>query len=126
MFFISVSDLALYVAVILVGFCEGGCFVLAGIIAHEDYGSKKYSRILGIFMTGAAFGILVFEKLVFDWLYLFLTTDTTSTSYGKWNKYIFIITLLSSATALVMSVGAFARIKKSEREKTFGADFVNF
>jgi hypothetical protein len=27
---------------------------------------------------------------------------------------------------LVMSVGAFARIKKSEREKTFGADFVNF
>jgi len=128
MFFIGVSSLALYLAVIIVGFCEGGLFVLAGIIAHEDYGSKKYNRILGIFMTGAAIGILVFEKIVFDWMYSAFSDSSTTTSmstYGKWNKYIFIVGLLSSVAALVMSIGAFSRIKKTEKEGSIG-DFVNF
>ena len=72
MFFASATTMAMSLAVIIVAFAEGGVFVLAGIIAHEDYGSKKYTKILGIFMTGAAIGILVFEKLVFDYLYNFL------------------------------------------------------
>ena len=60
MIFIGMSSLALYLAVILVAFAEGGIFVLTGIIAHEDYGTKKYSKILGIFWTGGAVGILIF------------------------------------------------------------------
>ena len=128
MFFISVSTLALYLAVCLIAFVEGGCFVLAGIIAHEDYGSKKYSRILGIFLTGGALGIFIFQKLVFDYLYRFLTaSEDNFRAYGKWNKYIFIVCVLSSAMAFIMAVGAFLRTKKQDKGKATNiAEFVNF
>lgn len=66
MFFIDMSSFALMVAVMIVAFVSGSSFVLAGQIAHEDYGSKHYTKILGIFMTGAAVGILIFDELVFD------------------------------------------------------------
>ena len=69
MFFISVSSLALSLAVIIVGFVSGGTFTLMGIIAHEDYGPKYIAKILGIFMTGAAVGILIFDEVVFDIMY---------------------------------------------------------
>jgi MFS family permease len=107
----------LYLSVIIVAFSEGGLFVLAGIIAHEDYGSKKYTKILGIFMTGAAVGILIFEKLVFDYLYNMMATyedNQNYASYGKWNKYIFMVTVLSSFLAFIMSLGAFLRTRKND------------
>lgn len=66
MFFIDVSNLALLLSVMIVAFVSGSSFVLAGQIAHEDYGGKHFNKILGIFMTGAAVGILIFEELVFD------------------------------------------------------------
>lgn len=66
MFFISFSTLALTLAIIIVGFTSGGAFCLIGIIAHEDYGTKNVSKILGYLMTGAAIGILIFDELVFD------------------------------------------------------------
>jgi hypothetical protein len=69
MFFVSLSTLASLLAVIIVGFVSGGCFTLIGIIAHEDYGTKWVSKIIGYLMTGAAFGILIFDKLLFDLLY---------------------------------------------------------
>lgn len=69
MFFISLSTVALYLAVVIVGFVSGGTFTLMGIIAHEDYGPKYIARILGIFMTGAAVGILIFDVIVFDLIY---------------------------------------------------------
>lgn len=43
MFFIGQATLFLTLSVILVAFIEGSTFVLAGIIAHEDYGTKRYS-----------------------------------------------------------------------------------
>jgi len=52
-----------------VGFVSGGSFCLIGIIAHEDYGSYNVVKILGYLMTGAAFGIFIFDELVFDLLY---------------------------------------------------------
>lgn len=121
--------MAMSLAIIIIAFAEGGVFVLAGIIAHEDYGSKKYTKILGIFMTGAAFGILIFEKLVFDYLYNFFYSASDSqnySTYGKWNKYIFLITLLSSFLAFVMALGAFIRTRKNDQNKTSLGDFVNF
>ena len=75
MFFISVSGLALYIAVIIVGFISGGTFTLMGIIAHEDYGSKHLAKALGLFMTAAAVGILIFDELVFDFMYNSFATE---------------------------------------------------
>jgi len=75
MFFIDVSSLALLLSVMIVAFVSGSSFVLAGQIAHEDYGSKHYNKILGIFMTGAAVGILIFEELVFDQLYYWFSSQ---------------------------------------------------
>ena len=66
MFFISLSSLALYFSVVIVGFVQGGSFTLIGIISQEDYGTKNVSKILGYLLTGAAFGILIFDELVFD------------------------------------------------------------
>jgi MFS family permease len=128
MFFISVSTLALYVAMMIVGFVEGGTFVLAGIIAHEDYGSKKYAKILGIFMTGAALGIFLFEKVIFDWIYSATASSSDISSlgtYGKWNKYIFLICLLSSVLALIMAAGSYMWTKKNDKKSPI-AEFVNF
>ena len=82
MFFVSATTMALSLSVIIVAFAEGGVFFLAGIIAHEDYGSKKYTKILGIFMTGAAFGILIYEKLVFDYLYNFFSSADDNQNYS--------------------------------------------
>ncbi len=65
MFFIDTLPLANFASVVIVAFISGGSFTLAGIIAHEDYGAKHYNKILGIFMTGAAVGILIFDQLVF-------------------------------------------------------------
>lgn len=75
MFFISVSALALYIAVIIVGFISGGTFTLMGIIAHEDYGTKNVPKILGVFMTGAAVGIFIFDELIFDLMYRAFATE---------------------------------------------------
>lgn len=66
MFFIDVSSLALFLSVVIVAFVSGSSFTLAGIVAHEDYGAKHFNKILGIFMTGGAIGILVFDELIFD------------------------------------------------------------
>lgn len=74
MFFIEYSSLALLISVIIVAFVEGSCFTVAGQIAHEDYGGKHYGKILGIFLTGAAVGIFIFQELVFDRLYPWFAT----------------------------------------------------
>ena len=129
MFFIDVSGLALLLAVMIVAFVSGSSFVLAGQIAHEDYGSKHFNKILGIFMTGAAVGILVFEELVFDQLYHFFTTQESNQNYrayGKWNKYIFLISVLSSVMAFIMSLGAYLKTRKNDGNKDKVSDFVNF
>ena len=65
MFFIQYSSLALYLAVIMVGFVQGGCFVLIGIIAHEEYGIKKYIKVVGYMLSAGALGIFIFDMLIF-------------------------------------------------------------
>jgi MFS family permease len=128
MFFIDTIPLANYIAVIIVAVVSGGSFTLAGIISHEDYGSKHYNKILGIFMTGAAGGILLFDQLVFG-LFFKILNDTNNSSYkgyGKWNKYIFIICVLSSVISFIMSIGAFTRTRKRDGNKDKISDFVNF
>ena len=128
MFFIDTMPLANMVSVIIVAFISGGSFTLAGIIAHEDYGSKHYNKILGVFMTGAAIGILIFDQLVFG-LFFNMLNDSSNSSYkgyGKWNKYIFIICTLSSVMAFIMSIGGFTRTRARDGNKDKISDFVNF
>jgi MFS family permease len=128
MFFISVSSLALYFAVIIVGFVSGGTFTLMGIIAHEDYGPKYIAKILGIFMTGAATGILLFDEVVFDLMYRSFASEhdyNNQKAYGKWNKYIFIVSLLASIMALVMSLGAYLKTRRHDGNKDRAKDFIN-
>lgn len=74
MFLIDMVPLALFFSVVIVAFVSGGSFTLAGIIAHEDYGAKHYNKILGIFMTGAAAGIFIFDELVFGLMYSFFSS----------------------------------------------------
>lgn len=81
MFFIAQITVTLTLSVILVAFIEGSTFVLLGIIAHEDYGTKRYSQILGIFMTAAAVGILVYDILVFDQFYSYFITQEQKESF---------------------------------------------
>lgn len=76
MFFVALSSFAQYVAVIIVGFVSGGAFCLIGIISHEDYGTKWVSKIIGYFMTGAAFGILIFDEIIFDVLYNMFASES--------------------------------------------------
>ena len=128
MFLVDTVPLALFLSVIIVAFISGGSFTLAGIIAHEDYGSKHYNKILGIFMTGAAAGIFIYDELVFGFMYNFFASGDNNNykAYGKWNKYIFIVSILSSAIAFVMSIGAFMRTRKNDGNKDKISDFVNF
>jgi heme/copper-type cytochrome/quinol oxidase subunit 3 len=80
-------------------------------------------------MTGAAVGILVFEELVFDQLYHFFQSQESNQNYrayGKWNKYIFLISVLSSAMAFIMSLGAYLKTRKNDGNKDKVSDFVNF
>ena len=129
MFFIDVSNLALLLSVMIVAFVSGSSFVLAGQIAHEDYGGKHFNKILGFFMTGAAVGILVFEELVFDQMYSWFSSQEQNQNYrvyGKWNKYIFLVSVLASTMALVMSFGAYLKTRKNDGNKDKVSDFVNF
>lgn len=61
MFFVNVSSAVLFISVVIVAFISGSSFVLAGQVAHEDYGEKHFGKILGIFMTAGAFGLLIFD-----------------------------------------------------------------
>lgn len=61
MFFVNLSSAVVFFSVLIVAFLSGSSFVLAGQIAHEDYGEKHFGKILGIFMTGGAFGLLIFD-----------------------------------------------------------------
>lgn len=60
MFFISVSSLAMYITMVVVGLVSGGSFVLVGVTTHESYGGKHVAKIIGFIWTGAAFGILLY------------------------------------------------------------------
>jgi MFS family permease len=75
MFFVNMSSFSLYIAVIIVGFVSGGTFTLMGIIAHEEHGHKHVGKILGIFMTAGAVGIIFFDEVVFDLLYHAMASD---------------------------------------------------
>ena len=46
-----------------------------GIIAHEDHGHKHVGKILGVFMTAGAIGIIIFDEFVFDILYHSMASD---------------------------------------------------
>lgn len=129
MYFIDLSSLALFIAVVIVAFVSGSTFTLAGQVAHEDYGSKHYNKILGIFMTGAAFGILIFDELVFDQFYYWFSSHEEAQNYkvyGKWNKYIFIVSILSSSMAFIMAIGSYVKTRKNDGNKDKVSEFVNF
>eukprot|EP00349_Pseudokeronopsis_sp_Brazil_P008299 CAMPEP_0202970672 /NCGR_PEP_ID=MMETSP1396-20130829/19212_1 /ASSEMBLY_ACC=CAM_ASM_000872 /TAXON_ID= /ORGANISM="Pseudokeronopsis sp., Strain Brazil" /LENGTH=116 /DNA_ID=CAMNT_0049699345 /DNA_START=1194 /DNA_END=1544 /DNA_ORIENTATION=+ len=114
---------------ILVGFVSGGSFCLIGIMAHEDYGSKHLSKIIGYLMTGAAVGILIFEVLILDVLYPHFATGSMTNesmkSYGKWNFYIFLTCLISAVSAVMMSFGAYLKTRKTDGNMDKAAEFVN-
>jgi heme/copper-type cytochrome/quinol oxidase subunit 3 len=46
-------------------------------------------------------------------------------SYGKWNKYIFIVTVLSSVMAFFMSLGAYLKTRARDGGKDLAAGHVN-
>lgn len=129
MFFISLSTLALYLAIVMVGFVQGSSYVLVGIITHENYGTKNVARILGTIMTAGAIGILIFDELILDRFYNVFASENdynNQKSYGKWNKYIFIIAVLSSVIAFITAMGSYlkTRHKESEHDKVKGV--INF
>jgi hypothetical protein len=129
MFFVSVSSIALFLSVVIVAFISGSSFVLAGQVAHEDYGDKHFNKILGIFMTGGAVGFLIFDKIIFDQMYSwFSSSDNVSgyRSYGKWSNSIFLVTIISSAVAFMMALGGYLKTRKSDGNKDKVADFVKF
>ena len=128
MFFISLSSLSLYLAVCIVGFVQGGCFVLVGIISHEEFGIKNFSKSLGRILTAGAVGILIYDQLVFTYLYNFLGANTTSElqSYGKWNFYIFLIAVLSSILAFFMALSNYLTNRKKDNAQDKIGQFVNF
>lgn len=131
MFFISLSSLAMYLALGICGFVQGGSFTLIAVISHEDYGSKHVSKILGFLLTGGALGIFIFDELVFDQVYgMFASSSDTQSSslksYGKWNMYIFIIALLSSFVCFIMCLGNYLTQRNKDSKKDKVAQFVNF
>ena len=80
-------------------------------------------------MTGAAFGILIFDEFLFDMVYGMFASQSNvqnQKSYGKWNLYIFIACVLSSAAALIMSTGAYMITRRHDGNKDKVAEFVNF
>jgi hypothetical protein len=92
------------------------------------YGPKYIAKILGIFMTGAATGILLFDEVVFDLMYRSFASEhdyNNQKAYGKWNKYIFIVSLLASIMALVMSLGAYLKTRRHDGNKDRAKDFIN-
>lgn len=115
MYFISEDVfLALSFATGIVGFVSGSTFTLMGVIAHEGYGLANISRVLGVLMTSAAVGILLYEEFVFDKIYeAYATKDDVwyQKEYGKWNQHIFLITLISSVVSLLFSISAHLRTK---------------
>jgi MFS family permease len=129
MFFVNVSNLVLFIAVVIVAFISGSSFVLAGQVAHEDYGDKHFGKILGIFMTAGALGLLIFDQLIFDQMYSwFSARDNLSgyKSYGKWSNAIFLVTIVSSGLAFVMALGGYIKTRKSDGNKDKIAEFVKF
>lgn len=117
MFFISLSTLALFNAVCIAGFVQGGSFVLIGIISHESYGTPNVAKILGFFMTAGAIGILIFDELILDQFYSFFASSSdfsNQKSYGKWNKHIFIIAVLSSVVALITATGSYMKTRQKD------------
>ncbi len=127
MFFVSLSSLALTLAIIIVGFVSGGTFCLVGIITHEDYGTRNVSKILGYLMTGAAIGILIFDELIFDQMYHAFTSNTDQKqAYGRWNRYIFIVAVFSSTCALMMSSGAYIYTRRYDGNKDKVSEFINY
>lgn len=128
MFFISYSSAALMLANVLVGFLSGSTFTIMGVIAHEEYGIGNISRILAMLMTASAVGILVFEEFVFDWMYAFFATQNDRAymkDYGKWNKQIFLITLVSSGFALLFSIFNFRLTKGKDGNKDKVSELMN-
>ncbi|CDW91191.1 UNKNOWN [Stylonychia lemnae] len=129
LFFIDLSSMALFVSVVIAGFVNGSSFMIAGQIAIEDYGAKHFSKMLGIFFTAAGVGMLLFDELMFSYMYYWFNLQDESQGrnyYGRWNKYIFLITILSSGLAFVMSIAAFAKTRKTDGNKDKISDFVNF
>ncbi len=47
-------------------------------------------------------------------------------AYGKWIKYIFIVSLMGSVMAFIMAFGAYLKTRKSDGNKDKVSDFVNF
>jgi MFS family permease len=121
--------MALFVAVVIAGFTTGGSFMVAGQIAIEDYGAKHFSKMLGIFFTAGGIGMLVFDEIMFQYMYLWFNIQDESQGrnyYGKWNKYIFLVTILSSGLAFALSIAAYVKTRKNDGNKDKIASFVNF
>jgi len=126
MFFISVFGLAQFVATIIVGFNSGSTLVCLAAIAHESYGKKYLNVVLGYMLTGVAVGFFLFDVLIFDQLYGFFATEADvkyQKSYGKWNKYIFLVSLLASIIALLMSIGGYLKTRKSDKNEDAFREF---
>ncbi len=89
-----------------------------GVIAHEDFGLSHLTKILASFMTAAAIGILIFDFVVFDMLYKSFSDAndiSAQTSYGRWNIYIFGITLMSSIASFMFSSGAYMKMREKDK-----------
>lgn len=80
-------------------------------------------------MTAGAFGLLIFDQLIFDQLYAYFSAQegvSTYKSYGKWSNAIFLVTVISSGLAFVMALGAYLKTRKNDGNKDKMAEFVKF
>jgi len=129
MLFVAVSGPALFIAVILTGFVSGSTFTIMGVVAHEEYGPGNVTKILAILMTSAAAGILLFEEVIFSWMYAFFANEADRQyikSYGKWNNQIFLMTLLASGLAFFFSCLNFRITNRKDGNADKVSELMNF
>ena len=102
---------------------------MIGIIAHEEYGIKKYIKVIGYMLTAGAVGIFIFDMLIFQYLYSAFASQSDingQKSYGKWNLYIFVVSLVSSFLAFTMALGNYMTHRKKDKGADKVGDFINF
>ena len=121
--FFDVTNNVYFWSYMFVSFASGSSYVLAGQVAHEDYGDKHFGKILGIFLTGAAVALLIFEKIIFDYLYAYLKP---SNGWNNTVKQITFVHIIAGVVAFVFALVSYVKTRKTDGNKDKIAEFVKF
>lgn len=121
--FFDVTNNVYFWSYLMIAFASGSSYVLAGQVAHEDYGDKHFGKILGVFLTGAAVALLIFEKFVFDYMYSYLKPA------NGWNstiKQITFVHIVAGVIAFLFALVGYIKTRKADGNKDKIAEFVKF